>query len=440
MPARVAENAIQDSARLDALQRLGLLDAPPQEAFDRLTRLVRRLLDAPIALVTLVDRERQFFLSADGLPEPFASRRETPLNQSFCQHVVATGETVKVENATESQLVRESRAVAHIGLVAYIGKPLLTTDGHVLGALCAVDHRPRVWTETEESALADLAALAANEVALRELAAKLEARILNETTARRAAEEDVARNRRLEALGLLAGGVAHDFANVLQAVQAGVRIAAANLERDPAKARRMLDATGDAARRGGAITRRLLGFARRGELRVEHVAAGSVLADLREMLTHTLDLPGLEIGIETDDALPSVLVDRGELEAVLVNLANNARDSMPGGGRLTLSAHPEIIGDEPHASGLPPGRYVRIAVADTGAGMSPDTMARAAEAFFTTKPEGEGTGLGLAMARDFALQTGGGFGLVSELGQGTTVTIWLPAVAEQAAERTGRAA
>ena len=448
MSPRVPADAILDAARLHSLDRSGLLDAPPQAVFDRLTRLVQRVLDVPVALVTLVDEDRQVFLSAQGLVGPYAAARQTPLSHSFCQHVVGTGERLKVENALDHPLVRDNPAIKDFGVVAYLGMPLLTMDGQVLGALCAIDREQRAWTEADESAMADLAAMAANELAMRDLAGELEARIQAEAAARLRAEQELARKRRLEALGQLAGGVAHDFANVLQAVQAGIRVAGNNLERDPAKARRMLDAVAEAARRGGSITRRLLGFARRGELRVERVSVATVLVELREVLSHTLNRPGLDIRVEASDSLPPVMVDRGEMEAVLVNLATNARDAMPVGGCLVLSAGSEVVEqDEDHPAGLGPGNYIRLAARDNGVGMVAETLARAHKAFFTTKPEGEGTGLGLSMARDFALQAGGGLALASEPGQGTTVTLWLPVAegnaergAERRAERAGRVA
>jgi signal transduction histidine kinase len=420
MPHLQAETRVGDPARLEALHRLGLLDVPPQESFDRVTRLTRHLLGVPVALVTLVDRDRQFFLSADGLPEPLATSRQTPLSHSFCKHVVGTGEKLRVENALEDELVRDNLATSELGVVAYLGMPLVTQGGLVLGALCAIDDKPRTWTEAEERALADLAVMAGSELALRELASEQEARVNRETAVRLAAQEELALKRRLDALGQLAGGVAHDFANVLQTVQAGVRLAEKNLEQDPAKVRRMLAAIGEAARRGNSVTRRLLGFARRGELRTEPVRVDAVLADLHEVLVHTLNCPGLEIRCEAEPDLPPVVADRGELETVLVNLATNARDAMPNGGLLRFTAAPH------HFAEPRPGRYLRLTAVDTGCGMSADTLAQAAEAFFTTKPEGQGTGLGLAMARDFAVQSGGGFAIDSELGRGTTVTLWLP--------------
>jgi signal transduction histidine kinase len=136
----------------------------------------------------------------------------------------------------------------------------------------------------------------------------------------------------------------------------------------------------------------------------------------------------LVVRVEAAPGLPQVLADRGELETVLVNLATNARDAMPQGGTLTLAAAAETVtaaDDAPRPAALRPGRYVRLSATDTGTGMDAETLARAAEPFFSTKPEGEGTGLGLASARDFAEQSGGAFAVASEPGRGTTVTLWL---------------
>lgn len=420
--------SLQDSERLEALRRTALLDRPAEPAFDRVTRLVRHILGVPVALVSLVDAERQFFLSADGLPEPWASVRETPLSHSFCQHVVAAGAPLRIENALLHPLVCDNLAIAELGVVAYLGMPLATAEGQILGSLCAIDSKPRNWTAENANALADLAAVAASELSLRHLALELEQRFRQEQTAREEAHARLAQKRRLEALGQLAGGVAHDFANVLQAVQGGARLAAKHLHRDPAAAARVLDMVGDTAKRGASITRRLLAFARRGELQVEPLELPSVLEQMGEILEHTLSAPSVSIRVESQPPLPQVLADRGELETVLVNLATNARDAMPGGGTLVLSASSEVVpaGDGSHPEGLQPGRYVRIAVSDTGHGMDEATLARAAEPFFTTKAQGDGTGLGLSMARDFAQQIGGGFAVESALGRGTTVTLWLP--------------
>ena len=125
--------AIRNPARLAALRRTALLDTPPEEAFDRLTRLAARILNAPLALISLVDEDRQFFKSSQGLAEPWASRRETPLSHSFCQHVVGRGESLVIEDARQHPLVRDNPAIAELGVVGYLGIPLRTSDGCVLG-------------------------------------------------------------------------------------------------------------------------------------------------------------------------------------------------------------------------------------------------------------------------------------------------------------------
>jgi signal transduction histidine kinase len=234
---------------------------------------------------------------------------------------------------------------------------------------------------------------------------------------------------RMEALGRLAGGIAHDINNVLQAVQGGLRLAARRLAEDPVAARRYLGLAGDAAARGADITGRLLSFARRGELRAEPVAPAPLLEGLAEMLRHTLG-PQIAIRVEAAPGLPPVLADRSQLEAVLVNLANNARDAMRGGGALRLRAE---LPEEAPPAGLTPGTCLRLSVIDEGAGMPAEVLARVTEPFFTTKPRGQGTGLGLAMARGFAEQSGGRLAIESELGRGTTVSLWLPKAPEQAA-------
>ena len=143
--------------RLDALHATGLLDAPASEPFDRLTRLARRLARTPMALVSLVDAERQFFLSADGLPEPWASLRAMPLSHSFCRMVVETELHLSVEDARRDPRLRGHPAVEAIGVVSYLGVPLALPDGHIIGALCVIDNVPRGWTAEDRQALTDLA-------------------------------------------------------------------------------------------------------------------------------------------------------------------------------------------------------------------------------------------------------------------------------------------
>jgi signal transduction histidine kinase/ActR/RegA family two-component response regulator len=276
---------------------------------------------------------------------------------------------------------------------------------------------------------------------LRRLNAELQARVEAEVAAREEAQTRLAQARRMEALGQLAGGIAHDFNNVLQAVQGGAKLIEGTTA-DPRRVRRLASMIADAAARGAAVTRRLLTFARRADLRAEPVDAAELLEAMREILRHTLGA-GVEVLVQVAPGVAALLADKGQLETVLVNLASNARDAMGGAGVLTLSALHETVPPRGVAAAGPggptSGDYVRLSVADTGAGMDAATLARASEPFFTTKPRGKGTGLGLAMARGFAEQSGGALRIESAPGAGTTVHLWLPVARDGLAAASGLA-
>ncbi len=271
----------------------------------------------------------------------------------------------------------------------------------------------------------DITARKRSDEKLRALNERLEARVQEEVAAREQAQQQLARAQQMEALGQLAGGIAHDFNNVLQAVSGGLTLILRAAE-DPRAVRRYAKMAGDAANRGAAVTGRLLAFARQGDLRASSVSSRDLLKNLKEILASTFG-PDIDIEIVTEANTPPILVDAAQLETVLVNLAVNARDAMPDGGRLTLSAKRDWIDAAwLDAPSIGPGSYVRLDVSDTGAGMGAATLARCLEPFFTTKAKGKGTGLGLSMARGFAEQSGGALAIQSELGSGTTVTLWLP--------------
>lgn len=155
---------IRQPTRLDALRRLGLLDSSPEPAFDRLTQLAARVLHAPVTLISLVDADRQFFKSQAGLPEPWATRRGTPLSHSFCQHVVSSASPLIIDDARNHELVCDNLAIPELGVAAYAGIPLQLADGTTLGSFCAIDTEPRHWTEEEIAILHDFASLAMTEI------------------------------------------------------------------------------------------------------------------------------------------------------------------------------------------------------------------------------------------------------------------------------------
>jgi signal transduction histidine kinase len=184
--------------------------------------------------------------------------------------------------------------------------------------------------------------------------------------------------------------------------------------------------------RGSAVTKRLLAFARRDQLRAAEIDTKALLTDLQELLNHTL---GGAVSVQLDlvEGLPKLFADRMQLETVLINLATNARDAMSGGGIIKIVAGRETVSEQGNESvGLPMGRMIRLSVCDSGIGMDAKTIARAVEPYFATKGPGKGTGLGLSMAKGFAEQSGGGFTIASRPGEGTVVTIWLPEVHEYA--------
>lgn len=154
-------------SRVEALRQTGLLDSPPEEVFDRVTRIATKLLRTPISLISLVDTDRHFFKSQQGLPEPWATRRETPLSHSFCRIVVASGQALVVNDARNDARVAGNLAIPELGAAAYLGVPLIDAEGHTLGALCAIDDRPHNWTFEDEAALIDLSHIVMNEIALR---------------------------------------------------------------------------------------------------------------------------------------------------------------------------------------------------------------------------------------------------------------------------------
>ncbi len=189
---------LDDQDRLAALDATALLDTPPAEAFDRLTRLVTRILNVPVALVTLVDRDRQFFKSCIGLPEPWMSGRETPLSHSFCQYTVMTREPLIITDARLHPELRDNLAIRDLGVIAYAGIPLMSSTGEVLGSFCAIDTKPREWADEDIRTLTDLAAAASSEIELYRSVA---------TEHRSAQEAQRAKNERDEFLNATLDGV-----------------------------------------------------------------------------------------------------------------------------------------------------------------------------------------------------------------------------------------
>jgi signal transduction histidine kinase len=266
--------------------------------------------------------------------------------------------------------------------------------------------------------------------------AELERRVEERTREREAALAQVHEMQKLESLGQLTGGLAHDFNNLLMAILGNLDLLTQKLPGD-SPAKRLVDGAIRSAERGAALTKRLLAFARRQELRPEAVDAPRLIKGMAEMLQRSLG-PAIEINMEFVPDLVPLRVDPNQLELAVLNLALNGRDAMPQGGRLTIAARRETI--EIGRQDLRPGDYICLAVSDTGSGMDEATLKRAAEPFFTTKGVGKGTGLGLSMVHGLAAQSEGATRITSRVGVGTMVELWLPVADDAEAARRQAAA
>jgi PAS domain S-box-containing protein len=296
--------------------------------------------------------------------------------------------------------------------------------------------RPTPWRGVKRDGTVIEIEVAMHEVQFRGRAGQLV--VITDISERERLRRQLEQVERLESLGQLAGGVAHDFNNLL-----GVILNYAAFVKEELRdaegpgwetAREDVAQIEQAARRASELTHQLLAFARREVIHPEVISLNDSVISTRQLLRRSLG-EHIELSTELQEDLWPVLADPGQMEQILVNLAVNARDAMPGGGRLMIeTANVDV--DESYAAarpGIEPGRYVRLRVTDTGEGMDEATLARAFEPFFTTKPTGEGTGLGLATIYGIVTQAGGYIRLYSERGFGTSVTVMLPATSEQPA-------
>ncbi|WP_129649358.1 response regulator [Peristeroidobacter agariperforans] len=268
------------------------------------------------------------------------------------------------------------------------------------------------------------------EIRVAERTAELEAanqKLRDEAQSRAAAEALVRQMQKMEVVGQLTGGIAHDFNNMLAIIIGSLDMAKKYFQRDPVKASRSIDHALEGATRAAELTARLLAFSRQQPLDPRVVDANKLVSGMSELLTRTL---GGNVRMETVLAggLWRMFADPPQLESAILNLCVNGRDAMPEGGKITLetmNAHLDDVYAAEHAE-VRPGQYVAIAVTDTGMGMSAEVLSRAFDPFFTTKKPGQGTGLGLSQVYGFAKQSGGHVKMYSEVGQGTTVKLYLP--------------
>jgi PAS domain S-box-containing protein len=289
------------------------------------------------------------------------------------------------------------------------------------------DISDRKRSELERERL--LSDLAFERTALSNLTRTLEQRVVERTgelmaevAAREKAQEQLLQAQKMESVGQLTGGIAHDFNNLLMAVMGNLEILRKRLPDDP-NIRRLIDGAQQGAQRGASLTQRMLVFARQQDLRTTSADLGTLVLGMQELLRRSLG-PNNALRLHIEPRLPPAEVDPHQVELAILNLAINARDAMPDGGAIELRVDQKQVTND--VERLRPGTYVRIQIADTGTGMDQATLSKAIEPFFSTKPLGKGTGLGLSMTHGLAVQLGGLLELASELGKGTTATLWLP--------------
>ena len=258
-------------------------------------------------------------------------------------------------------------------------------------------------------------------------------RLREEMGEHRETEAALRQAQKLEAVGQLTGGIAHDFTNLLTAVISYLELAMRRSAGNPSVVP-LLQGAAQAADRGVVLVKRLLAFARKQRLEPRSVDLKVLISDIKELLQRTLG-PTIDLEISSDPDLAPAWVDGNQLELAILNVAINARDAMPTGGIMRLGLENSRTG-----SGMPPGLapadYVIVSIADTGTGMDDATLARAFDPFFTTKEAGGGSGLGLPMVQGFAVQSGGAVQIQTRLGEGTSIEVWLPRADEAPAVRT----
>jgi signal transduction histidine kinase/CheY-like chemotaxis protein len=419
--------------RLAALARLGLMDSAAEPAFDCISRLAGRLLQAPVCLLSLVDDRRQFFKSAVGLSGPVAEARGTPVSQSFCQHVVTGNHPLVVENAREHPVVHESSAIEELNVQAYLGIPVTTPEGLVLGSFCVIDHHPRAWAPSDIALLEELAGLVMTEIALRKeniehrrTAALLQERndALAATTARAeqlARDAEAATRAKAEFLA----NMSHEIRTPLNAV---IGMSELLLETRP-----LTTAQEEYARTVRTSGETLLGLINdildfskieSGQLELERVPV-----HLRDCIDTALALvqkpaadKGLALTVSLDPALPPTLLgDPTRLRQILINLLSNAVKFTARGG---ISIHGEL------RSGGTDSPRLFVSVRDTGAGIPADRLDRLFCSFSqvdaSTARNYGGTGLGLAICQRLVNAMHGRIWVESTPGQGSDFQFEIP--------------
>lgn len=405
-----------------------------QEALDKVASLLGRHFNVSRAGYGQLDALENVFdydvCWTDGTVPPLLGRYPAAAFGVKIVAALSAGETVVVENLFEADLSDEARTretALEVDTSAILVVPFVR-HGRLRTILYLNDKNSRKWHAQDVAFLEEIAERtrlvierARVEGELRELTTSLEARVEARSKELRQAQEALLQSQKMEAIGQLVSGLAHDFNNVLGAIIGSLELIERRVE-DTDRVRRLAAAGLQAAGRGAKLTSQLLTFSRSQSIELQPLYVNALIEEMRDMLSRTLG-PLIELDFDFGTESVAVLADPVQLEMMVLNLAINARDAMPGGGTLRISTS---VGQVSAFPDLADGVYAEIAVADNGVGMDEATLRRAMEPFFTTKPVGKGTGLGLAQIYGSARQSGGTVYIQSEPNKGATVRVLLP--------------
>lgn len=403
LPVPSLDERLADPARLAALERTGLLDTQPEEPFDRLTRLAAKLLRVPVTFISLLDRDRDFYKSAAGLPEPLASTRQLQ-GRTFCHHTLESQAPLVIDDTTVDPVYRAVPTVDTLGVRAYAGVPLISEEGHALGSFCAIDFAPRRWTPQDIEVLSELALSAMNEIALREA--------LRQSADNLRLALDSVRARE-SVLGL----VAHDLRNPLSILSMSTVVLSARPEL--AAHAEVFARMGRATHSMNALIGELLDFSSSSSrpILLERVRTdpAALVRDVAAMLAPLADRYGVELLVRAQDGLAEVSIDYERILRVFSNLIGNALKVSPRGGSIELAA--EADGSD----------EVVFSVADHGPGMSPSDIERVFDPFWQKDPgDSRGVGLGLSIVKSYVEAHGGVVTVNSVEGSGCRFRFTLP--------------
>jgi PAS domain S-box-containing protein len=403
--------------------RLVLESSGHTAAFEEILELAARELIAETVAIVFTQQQASEFIQVRAAVDLRESLREILPTLLSAEYLAATPSSsnptaVRFHDRTDTAAAHARTLLQESGYADFVAVPLFDRN-RPMGALIAASAKSNSFDRDKVHFLQSIANL---------LAAAVQ---------RIRTEDQLAHVQRLDAIGQLTGGIAHDFNNLLTVISGNLQLLEIELA-DDQQHRDTLGSAMHAVGRGAELTRKLLAFARRQRLNPLAINPRHMLDDLVPILSRTL---GEAIAISVDCAgdLPDVFVDPAELDTAILNLALNARDAMPRGGTLQISARRQAVSETDATEDLPAGLYVVIAVRDSGLGMAPDVLAHAFEPFFTTKETGRGSGLGLSMVYGFVKQSGGHLTADSRLGYGTLVELYLPAARAAAVAATARA-